>query len=157
MKYRIIVNEQFKFEDISTEELDVIRESDGSYHLLLEHSSHRAAIRDFDPARRTVTVELDGRMFQVRLEDEYDQLVDKLGLKNVSRHQAKDVRAPMPGLVLKILVTEGQSVVPGDPLLILEAMKMENVIKADAEGTIRSLQATEGQAVDKGQLLIEMQ
>ncbi|MCB0633214.1 MAG: biotin/lipoyl-containing protein [Saprospiraceae bacterium] len=157
MNYKIIVNEQFEFEDIPADKLDVIRETDGSYHLLLGHTSHRASIRGFDPDRRLITVELNGRTFQVRLDDAYDQLVDQLGLKKVSRHRAKDIKAPMPGLVLKIEVTGGQSVSAGDPLVILEAMKMENVIKADADGTIKSIRAEEGQAVDKGQLLIEME
>lgn len=157
MSYKIIVNDQFEFEELQAEKLDLIREADGHYHLLLDNNSYRAKVQAFDPQRRVVTVELGGKTYQVRLEDQYDQLVDQLGLKKTSRHQAKDIKAPMPGLVLKIEVEVGQRVAPGDPLLILEAMKMENVIKADAEGTVKSVQASEGQAVDKGQLMIEME
>ena len=63
----------------------------------------------------------------------------------------------MPGLVLDVLVTPGQKVEKGDALLILEAMKMENVIKASGEGVVKSIQVTKGAAVDKGQLLVEME
>ena len=63
----------------------------------------------------------------------------------------------MPGLVLNILVSPGQMVQKGDPLLILEAMKMENVLKAAGEGQVKAVKVQQGMAVDKGQLLLEME
>jgi biotin carboxyl carrier protein len=63
----------------------------------------------------------------------------------------------MPGMVLGIMVTEGQDVQKGDPLLILEAMKMENVLKAVGEGRVKAIKVQKGTAVDKNQLLIEME
>jgi biotin carboxyl carrier protein len=63
----------------------------------------------------------------------------------------------MPGLVLNILVEAGQEVSKGDALLILEAMKMENVIKASGDGKVRSVKVKKGDAVDKGLLLVEME
>ena len=62
----------------------------------------------------------------------------------------------MPGLVLQILVEAGQTVQKGEPLLILEAMKMENVLKASGEGQVKSVNVQKGMAVDKGHLLLEM-
>jgi biotin carboxyl carrier protein len=66
------------------------------------------------------------------------------------------VKAPMPGLVLNIVVEPGQTVEKGDPMIILEAMKMENVIKAAGEGRVKAIKVQKGMAVDKGQLLIEL-
>ncbi|MEM9837477.1 MAG: acetyl-CoA carboxylase biotin carboxyl carrier protein subunit, partial [Bacteroidota bacterium] len=66
----------------------------------------------------------------------------------------KDAIAPMPGLVLDIMVVEGQVVTTGTPLLVLEAMKMENVIKAEAAGEIKRIEVAVGAAVEKRQLLI---
>jgi biotin carboxyl carrier protein len=63
----------------------------------------------------------------------------------------------MPGLVLNILVSPGQAVQKGDPLIILEAMKMENVIKAAGEGHIKAINVLKGAAVEKGQLLLELE
>ena len=63
----------------------------------------------------------------------------------------------MPGLVLSILVEPGQAVQKGDVLLILEAMKMENVLKAAGDGTVKNIAVAKGAAVDKGQLLLEME
>ncbi len=72
------------------------------------------------------------------------------------RGKAAQVRAPMPGMVLKVMVAEGDAVEKGTPLLILEAMKMENILKADADGVIEKVHVREGAAVEKGQLLISL-
>ena len=63
----------------------------------------------------------------------------------------------MPGLIIDILVKEGQAIQKGDQLLILEAMKMENVIKAEGEGIVKSILTEKSKAVDKGQVIIEME
>jgi biotin carboxyl carrier protein len=63
----------------------------------------------------------------------------------------------MPGLVISILVEEGQEVQKGDSLLILEAMKMENVIKAAGKGVVKSIKVQQKNAVEKNQILIEME
>lgn len=60
----------------------------------------------------------------------------------------------MPGKVLQVLVAQGDDVEEGTPLLVLEAMKMENVIKATAPGKVSSVPVGEGQAVEKGALLV---
>ncbi|MBK8500165.1 MAG: acetyl-CoA carboxylase biotin carboxyl carrier protein subunit [Flavobacteriales bacterium] len=65
-----------------------------------------------------------------------------------------DLKAPMPGLVLNILVKPGDTVRKNDPVLVLEAMKMENVIKAPADAVVKAIAAEKGKPVEKGQLLI---
>jgi biotin carboxyl carrier protein len=66
------------------------------------------------------------------------------------------VKAPMPGLVLRVEVEEGQSVAAGDGLVVLEAMKMENEIKAPVDGRVTAVHVNDGQAVDKGTVLVEV-
>jgi len=66
------------------------------------------------------------------------------------------VKAPMPGLVLDILVEVGQTINKGDNLLVLEAMKMENIIKASGTGIVKNIKVNKKDAVEKNQLLIEM-
>ena len=66
------------------------------------------------------------------------------------------VKAPMPGLVLRVEVSEGQTVVAGDGLVVLEAMKMENEIKAPVAGRVTAIHVSDGQAVDKGTVLVEV-
>jgi biotin carboxyl carrier protein len=71
--------------------------------------------------------------------------------------KANVVKAPMPGLVLRVQVKVGDAVKKGDALLVLEAMKMENVIKAEGEGIVKAIKVNEKQAVEKNTLLIEME
>jgi biotin carboxyl carrier protein len=75
------------------------------------------------------------------------------GLAQVGKAMA-DLKAPMPGLVTKILVGAGDSVTPGTPLLVMEAMKMENELRAQGEGTVADVKIGPGQPVDQGQILI---
>jgi biotin carboxyl carrier protein len=78
-----------------------------------------------------------------------------LGLDNIAAKKINDIKAPMPGMVLNILVGEGQQVKKGDSLLVLEAMKMENVLKSPTDGMIKKVVAIKGTAVEKNQLLIQ--
>ena len=84
-----------------------------------------------------------------------DELLEKLGMNKTSSSAIQDIKAPMPGLMIDIKVQEGHEVKIGDPLIILEAMKMENVIKSPREGTIKSIMVKKGQSVEKNQILIK--
>jgi 3-methylcrotonyl-CoA carboxylase alpha subunit len=72
------------------------------------------------------------------------------------RHRDQSMSAPMPGVVLKILASEGQQVTKGAPLVILEAMKMEHVIAAPRDGTVAAINCREGELVQPGVDLIEL-
>lgn len=93
--------------------------------------------------------------YEVSVWDERADAIRRMvGVKNVDTASLGDVHAPMPGLVVKILVEVGQQVMKGQGLVIVEAMKMENEIASPIDGTIRSLKVEAGRAVDKGQLLL---
>jgi len=79
-----------------------------------------------------------------------------MGLEEAGTAGAKELRAPMPGKVLEVLVQEGEDVREGDPMLVLEAMKMENVLRAGADGAIGSILVAPGEAVEKGAVLIAL-
>jgi biotin carboxyl carrier protein len=80
-----------------------------------------------------------------------------MGLDKMASAKVLNVKAPMPGLVLNVLVEPGQEVKKGDKLLVLEAMKMENIIKAAGDGKVGRIAVDKGQAVDKNQTLIEFE
>ena len=84
-------------------------------------------------------------------------LVKKMGLSAFVVQKMTNVKAPMPGLIVEVLVKPGETVEKGSQLLILEAMKMENVLKAEDAGIIKSIEVVKGNAVDKGQILIAME
>ncbi len=104
----------------------------------------------------TLRVTIDGRRTEVRVKDERDLLLEEFGLED-ERAGGGAVVAPMPGLVLDVLVEEGDNVEAEQGLLVLEAMKMENELKAPAAGTVTAIHATAGDAVDKNAVLIEVE
>lgn len=156
--FKISVNEQHSFDlhPADAKNLDIVPDTDGGFHILHQGKSYHANLLEVDHAARQFVLMVNGERFTVNIADRYDRLVQQLGLKIGSTQKANIVKAPMPGLVLNLLVEPGQKVQKGDPLLILEAMKMENVLKAAGEGEVKSIRVKQGEAVDKGQVLVEM-
>jgi acetyl/propionyl-CoA carboxylase alpha subunit len=108
-------------------------------------------------ARRTKAgwrVHTRGRTFEITLEDERSRVIRELGGGMASRLITPEVRAPMPGLIVRLLVDSGQEVEAGDGMLVIEAMKMENELKAEGAGLVGQVHVKPGQTVDKGDLLI---
>ena len=101
-------------------------------------------------------VTIDGQRTTVRVKDERDLLLDEFGLGEDAA-AGGEVRAPMPGLVLDVLVEEGDEVTVDQGLLVLEAMKMENELKAPSGGIVTAIHAASGDAVNKDALLIEIE
>lgn len=158
MSYKINIDEQvFDLNRTDLESLNIIENGDDSLHLLQDNQSYHISILHTDFDNKMLTLSINGNPYEIKIEDEYDQLVKKMGLSTGGAQKLKNIKAPMPGLVLDILVTPGQSIEKGDKLLILEAMKMENVLKAEGEGVVKSIEVTKGAAVDKGQIMIEME
>jgi biotin carboxyl carrier protein len=157
--YKIKVNDKFEFEMTPTqiENVDILDLGEGAFHVLNNNQSYNAQIEHIDYASKTATVKVNGQSYTISIADQYDQLVERMGLSIASNQAADDVKAPMPGLVLDILVEAGQTIQKGDSLLILEAMKMENVLKATGDGTVKSVIVEKGNAVDKNQVLIELE
>lgn len=140
---------------VSSQELDLRKTPDGAYSLIAPSGkTYRVTLEAMDLRARTMRLRLNGRLHEVALESPLDQLVDELGLEAEPAPELGEVYAPMPGLVLRIAVESGQAVEAGETLLVLEAMKMENAIKATAAGVVRSVSVAEGQAVEKGALLL---
>lgn len=97
---------------------------------------------------------VNNQPYTVKINDHIDQILEELGMTSLSVAKVSDIKAPMPGTILSIAVKAGDTVEKGTPLLILEAMKMENVIKSPGDGTVRSISVTQGDNVEKNELLI---
>ncbi len=156
--FSLTVNDlyQFALEPAAARGLDVVSAGEGKFHVLKNGQAHELELVSADYAQRVFTFRSAGNLFEVKIADRYERLIRELGLSSGGGQKQNAVRAPMPGLVLNILVQPGQAVQKGDPLLILEAMKMENVLKAAADATVKNILVQKGVAVEKGQLLIEL-
>ena len=158
MSYKINIDDQtFDLNREAIQDLNVVKNGDGTLHLLQDNQSYHITIIDTDFDNNKLTLEINGNPYEIAIEDEYDQLVKKMGLSTGGTQKLKNIKAPMPGLILDILVKPEQTIEKGDQLLVLEAMKMENVLKAEGEGVVKSIEVTKGAAVDKGQVMIEME
>lgn len=115
---------------------------------------HELLIHSVDAHAKTVTLSINGKKTTVQMRSKVEQMLRAMGIES-SAKKLDALKAPMPGLIRGIAVKPGDSVKKGDPLLILEAMKMENVIKAAGDGTIDTILVSEGTAVEKGALLIK--
>ncbi|HEY6082203.1 MAG TPA: acetyl-CoA carboxylase biotin carboxyl carrier protein subunit [Chitinophagaceae bacterium] len=131
--------------------------ADGAYSVLCDHKSYRAEVLKTDQENKSIRIRMNGQEYEVVIEEPVDRLLKKMGIKAGAVHKVNEIRASMPGLVLKVLVVAGQSLKKGDPVLILEAMKMENVLKAASDAVVRSVKAVEKTAVEKGQVLIVLE
>jgi biotin carboxyl carrier protein len=101
-------------------------------------------------------IQVDGRSWSVEVVDERTQQIRAMARGGSARDGAGLVKAPMPGLVLRWQVEEGQSVQSGSALVVLEAMKMENQIRASGGGVVRRILVQSGTAVEKGTPLLEI-
>lgn len=100
---------------------------------------------------------LNGDTFSVEVLDERRRAIQAMTAGASRVRGPSPIRAPMPGLVVRVDVEPGQSVQPGQGLVIVEAMKMENELRAEAAGVVARVLATAGQAVEKGTVLVEFQ
>lgn len=111
-------------------------------------------VKKLEEQEQSWTIEINGQKVDAALKDQYDLLLEKMGLDQLLASGPDDIKAPMPGKVLQILIKEKADVKAGDPLLVLEAMKMENVIKASSDAVVTSIAVKEGQPVEKNHVLL---
>jgi biotin carboxyl carrier protein len=126
-----------------------------TFHLLVEGRSHVLTLTREDA--QTVRVTTGGRSTTVQLKDERALLLERLGITEGAGAGVRELRAPMPGLVLQVLAEPGQAVEAGSGLVVLEAMKMENELRAEAAGTVSGVHVSAGDAVSKGDLLVSFE
>lgn len=135
-------------------EIDVIETGNGAFHILRNHKSYQAEVVKFDAATKEIEIKIEGIKYRITAKDRYDVLLEKLGFDTLNSLKATDLVAPMPGLVLDIQVKAGDQVQKGDTLVILEAMKMENILKAGSDAEIGNCLVKIGDSVEKNEKLI---
>ena len=134
---------------------EIVKITDGSYKVFKGNKIFQVEI--VSKAGKEMTLKVNDQLLDVSATDHIDQILDKLGMNVAASNVVKDVKAPMPGSILNIIVSEGAEVNAGDQLLVLEAMKMENVIKSPGEGKVSKIHVSEKENVEKNQVLISFE
>lgn len=148
--------------------VEVHRAGDGRFQVSVNGQPHDVGAALLDPSTlylvvgsraRTARIARVGQKYYVGLDGDVYVLTPEAGGATAAPGAlaSPHVVAPMPGKILQVLVREGQEVTAGDGLLILEAMKMENRIVAEAAAVVRKVHVGEGQMVDGGALLLELE
>lgn len=134
---------------------DFIKINPYQFHVLAGGKSYNIDLVKFNTEEKTLVLKVNSVKFSLQVKDKFDELLHNLGMDNLAAKKVNDIKAPMPGMVLNVLVKEGDAVKKGDALLVLEAMKMENILKSPSDGVIKKIAAVKGNAVEKNQLLIQ--
>jgi biotin carboxyl carrier protein len=135
-------------------ECDIIEVKKGSFHVIRDNRSFSVEVIKADPEEKSFTVSVNGNKYTLSVKDKYDDLLRSLGMDNLAGSKVNEIKAPMPGLVLDVRVSEGDQVNKGDAVLVLEAMKMENILKSPSDGVVKKVNVKKGTAVEKNQVLI---
>lgn len=134
--------------------LDLIKLKEGSFHILQKNKSYNVEVANTNHEEKIVEINVNGNNYTVHLKDQYDELLHRLGMDEAASQKVINLKAPMPGLVVHVHVVEGQQVKSGDVLITLEAMKMENALKAPGGATVKKVVVKKGSTVEKNQVLI---
>lgn len=136
---------------VNGETIDLVQISSGIFHLLIDNHSFQISITK---TANGIIASVNGEELSVEIEDRLSLLQKEYGIRKPSPKNLGNVHAPIPGLVVRINVSIGDSVEIGTPLLALEAMKMENEIKSPVKGKIIKITVSEGQSVSNNSLLM---
>jgi biotin carboxyl carrier protein len=165
MKYIVTINErEYQVEilgekriNVDGTELDVDFQSISSqpiYSLILNGHSYEAFV---SPNQNEWQVMLHGNLYDARVEDERERRLRAASGGSASEHMEFQLKAPMPGLVVAIPVSEGQEINKGDVLLILESMKMQNELKSPRAGTVKNIRVAPGVSVEQKQVMLSVE
>ncbi len=127
------------------------------YHVIHKNASYSVELISFDKENKTCVLQVNNKEIAVSVEDRFDFLLHKLGMDNIKNQKVNELKAPMPGLVLNIMVQPGDSVPKGEGLMVLEAMKMENIIRTPSDVIVKSIDVNKSDAVEKNQVLIKFE
>ncbi len=149
-KTQVTINER-------THTPDIHQYDERHFHVIHQQSGYAIEVLEADYAKKTFTLKLSHRTVTVQLKDDLDLMVEQLGMSQAVETAVREIKAPMPGLIVGLAVAPGQTVQQGDSVLTLEAMKMENVIKSPVDGKVSAVQVEAGDSVEKNQLLISFE
>lgn len=157
MRYAVDVNGERLTVDVPVPEGAVLTPVPGSpvWTLTIGTTVHRVTVhRGSSPGQYTLSIA--GYRFEVEALDERARAIREMTRAAAAASGPAPLRAPMPGLITRLLVAQGDAVAAGQGLVVMEAMKMENELRSPSAGTVKAIAVTPGTAVEKGALLVEL-
>jgi biotin carboxyl carrier protein len=136
---------------------DIASIAPNRFHVIWQNRSYNIEVLEQNTVEKTTHLLINGQHYFTSAKDNLDLLLEGMGMQAGATQKVNNVKAPMPGLIQSIAVSEGDEIKKGDNLLVLVAMKMENVIKSSGSGIIKTLKVSPGQIVEKNQVLLEFQ
>jgi biotin carboxyl carrier protein len=166
--YKVKVNEHLNFKVEKSESAFMVNGSSveldeqalthsNTTSVIYQNKSYNVEVVEVNHLEKTSTIKVNGNLYTVQVEDQFDLLLKQLGMDAAVGAKIREIKAPMPGLVLKIMVEEGAAVHKGDNLLVLEAMKMENILKSTTDGIIKKIHVAQGDKIEKNTVLLQFQ
>lgn len=128
----------------------------GLFSILYGSRSFQGVFLGLDRSSKSVRLKINGQLMVVRITEPVDRIIEKMGWERTDVQAVNQIVAPMPGLIVKVHVQQGQQIKKGDPLVVLEAMKMENVFKASADAVVNAVKVQQNDVVNKGMVLVEL-
>lgn len=148
---------KFNMEEEILDNMEIEYDSEGNPNaVILNNQKFTVSVVGAQGLRQAV-IFVEGMPFEVELLREVDLQVESLGFNKRRTGEHKIITAPMPGHVIRIDINNGDSVVKGNQLLTLEAMKMENTVHAHIDGLVKKIFVAQGQTVSKGDPLLEIE
>lgn len=149
-----LVNENNVWMENPSKSLQIVKQNNETLLLITPNKVYTITCLNVNHETKTLTLLYNGNKFNASISEPIDEILKSMGLENALTPKISDMKAPMPGLVLQVLVNAGDTVNKGDKILVLEAMKMENAIKSPTDGIVNDVLVSQGMAVDKNQVLI---
>ena len=162
MRYHVSIGDRTRTVEVSEAgvrvdgrlvQVDVSPTGAGTYSLLIDGASHRLVARREKAG--VWRLQLDGQGYGAEVVDDRTRAIRAMTGQDGKPSGPRALKAPMPGLVVKVEVASGNTVARGQGLVIVEAMKMENELRAEAGGRVSRVRVQPGQAVEKDQVLVE--
>ena len=147
---------EYEVSDEDIKMIDISKLGQAQYHLIYQNLSLQGERVHISESDRTLELRVGESVYQCAIVSELEQMISGLNLTKGDAGKDQNLKAPMAGLILHVHVDPGQKVSKGDKLVTLEAMKMENIIRAQADAQVEDVLVKSGMKVDKGNVLLRL-
>ena len=151
---KIFVNNCYDFDFSNDLSCDIFKIKATSFQVIYKNRSYLVDVSSYNQKTKSFEMYINNNLYSVQIQDRFDDLLLGFGIDNALNKKENVLMAPMPGRVVEVLIKEGTFVKEGDSLIILEAMKMENIIKSGRDGFVKKIEVIHDENVKKNSILL---